>query len=147
MVFFCIPLVPRAKTLIVCVFSLFKNSRRPLRCWCLFREGQRSWQRVWRTYLMSSGWGNWDPLARRKEDSWVTSSLSTTLYHLKGGSSKVDVGLFSWVRINGTKRNGLKLHQGRFTLVIRKDFFIKRVVKLLESAVQGSGGVTIPGSI
>jgi len=41
----------------------------------------------------------------------------------------VSVGLFSQVTSNGTKRKGLRLHQGRFRLDIRKTFFTKMSVK------------------
>ena len=42
--------------------------------------------------------------------------------YLEAGCSEVSVGLFS-------QGNGLKLHQGRFRLNIRKNFFTERVVR------------------
>lgn len=75
-----------------------------------------------------------------------------TLYNLKASYSKVGICLFSQIISNRRRGNSLtrglpKLHQGMFSLYVRKAFFAERAVKHWHRLPWESGWVTMTESI
>ena len=67
--------------------------------------------------------------------------------YLEGGCNELRISPFSHVTSDGTRDDGLKLHQGTFSLSIRNNFFSEGAERQWHRLHVGEKGVTIPGGI
>lgn len=66
----------------------------------------------------------WFSMEKRKPKG----DIITLYISPKGGCSHVGVGVFSQATSNRTSSHSLKLHKGRFSLEIGKNFFLEGII-------------------